>query len=264
MLHIFNLLITIYKDVKILSAGSAFGQMTELKNNPIAVRNEINNWGFILFFICFFIIVNIINNKNKFLLSMFSGLFRNKDRHNMFYETVANENLNKFFLSVQTILLLSMIFYYYAIHEHFLSLNTLAQMLVFLGKNSFLLIAFFLYKFIIYSIVGNIFFRKETVLQWNDDFFSIISLNGIFLFLPALIFFYVESAFYICIYFFVFYLIFNLFFIFYKIYVLFFQGKRLLLYFILYLCTQEIIPLYLVYRGIVYLITQKDTIWMQV
>jgi len=236
----------------------------DLKNIPISVRNDADNWGFILFFICFFIIVNIINNRNKFLLSMFSGLFRNKDRHNMFYETVANENLNKFLLSLQTGLLLSIIFYCYAVHESFLSLTTLTQMLIFLGKSFLLLVAFFLYKFLTYSILGSIFFKKETVLQWNDDFFSIISLNGIFLFLPTLIFFYVESAFYICYYFFLFYLIFNLFFIFYKIYTLFFQGKHLLFYFILYLCTQEIIPVYLVYRGIVYLITQKDTIWMQV
>jgi len=235
----------------------------DLKNIPIAVRNDANNWGFILFFICFFIIVSIINNRNRFLLSMFSGLFRNKDRHNMFYETVANENLNKLFLSLQTVLLISIIFYCYAIHENFLPVN-LTQMFIFLGKISWLLTVFFLYKFLTYFILGNIFFKKETTLQWNDDFLSILSLNGIFLFLPVLILFYVESAFYICMYFFTFYLILNLFFIFYKIYTLFFQGKRLLLYFILYLCAQEIMPLYLVYRGIVYLIEQKDTIWMQV
>jgi hypothetical protein len=236
----------------------------DLKNIPLDLRNEADNWGFILFFICFFIIVSIINNRNRFLLSMFSGLFRNKDRHNIFYETVANENLNKFFLSIQTILLLSMIFYTYAVHENFIPLTALSQMFIFLGEVFVLLIVFFLYKFLTYFVLGKIFFRKETVIQWNDDFFSIISLNGIFLFLPTLIFFYVESAFYICFYFFIFYLICNLLFIFYKIYTLFFQGKHLLLYFILYLCTQEIIPLYLVYRGIVYLITQKDTIWMQI
>ena len=234
----------------------------EITSNPVAVRNEANNWGFILFFVCFFIIVTIINNRNKFLLSMFSSLFRNNDRQNIFYETVTNENLNKFFLSFQTILLLSMIFYCYAIREHFSSLTTMTQMLLFLGKCSLLLISFFLYKFLSYSVTGAIFFRKETVLQWNDDFFSLICLNGIFLFFPALILFYVESAYTVCIYFMIFYFCFNLLFIFYKIYTLFFHRKDRLLYFILYLCTQEIIPLYLVYRGFVYLLVQKDTIWM--
>jgi len=235
----------------------------EMNNIPIAIKNEANNWGFILFFICFFIIVSIIN-KNKFLLSMFSGLFRNKDRHNIFYESVTNETLYKFFLSLQTILLLSIIFYCYAAHEHILPAITLTQMLLFLGKCSLLLIIFFIYKFLTYSAVGTIFYRKEIVTQWNSDFFSWISLNGIFLFLPTLILFYVEAAYIFCIYFMVFYFIFNMLFIFYKIYTLFFHKKQRLLYFILYLCTQEIIPLYLVYRGFVYLIVQKDTIWMQV
>jgi hypothetical protein len=135
-------------------------------------------------------------------------------------------------------------------------------MLLFLGKNSLLLIFFFLYKFLSYSIIGAIFFKKDTTIQWNEDFFSLISFNGIFLFFPALILFYVEPVYIFCIYFIIFYLFLNLFFIFYKIYRLFFQGKQRLLYFILYLCTQEIIPLYLVYRGFIYFITQKDTIWM--
>jgi len=137
-------------------------------------------------------------------------------------------------------------------------------MLLFLGKCSLLLVIFFIYKFLTYSITGAIFFKKEIVVQWNNDYFSWISLNGIILFLPTLILFYVEAAYIFCFYFMIFYLISNLLFIFYKVYTLFFHRKQRLLYFILYLCTQEIIPLYLVYRGFVYLIVQKDTIWMQV
>ena len=178
----------------------------------------------------------------------------------MFYETVTNEALNKFILSFQTILLLSILFYSYVVHEGLLSITTSMQMLLFLGKCFILLIAFLLYKFLSYSISGFIFFKKETVSQWNDDYFSLISLNGVILFFPVLILFYVEAVYSICIYFLAFYLIFNLLFVFYKVYVLFFQGKQRLIYFILYLCTQEIIPLYLVYRGLVYLIVQKNTI----
>ena len=238
-----------------------------MKDIPVAIQNEVNNWGFILFFICFFIVVSVIGSSNKFLLSMFSRLFRNKDRQNMFYKNVTNETLNKFLLSFQTILLLSIILYCYAAHEQYssaTSITTLTQMLLFLGKYSLLIIGFFLYKFLTYSATGAIFFKKETVIQWNEDYFSLIALNGIFLFFPALLLFYVGTAYIFLIYFLVFYLIFNLFFIFYKIYTLFFHRKQRLLYFILYLCTQEMIPLYLMYRGFVYLIAQKDTIWMQV
>jgi hypothetical protein len=258
----FLFLSNILENIKMVTSDSIFSPVVELINNPVAIRSEANNWGFILFFICFFIIASIIGNKSKFLFSMFSALFHNKGRHSMFHETVTHETLNKFFLSFQTILLLSIIVYCYAVHEHFLQIVTFAQMLFFIGKCSLLLIAFFLYKFFSYSVTGAIFFKKDAVIQWNDDFFSLICLNGIVLFLPALILFYVGAVYTFCIYFMVCYFIFNLFFIFYKLYVLFFQGNQRLLYFILYLCAQEVIPLYLVYRGFVYLITQMDTIWM--
>ena len=162
-----------------LVTDSVFSQPVDLMNNLIVNRSEVNNWGFIIFFICFFIVTNIISNSDKFLLSMFNGLFRNKDRQSMFYEAVTNENLNKLFLCFQTILMLSMIFYCYAIHKQFLSITTLTQMLLFLGKCSLVLVAFFLYKFFTYSIIGAVFFKKETVTQWNEDFFSLIGLNGI-------------------------------------------------------------------------------------
>ena len=253
----------ILENTETLNTDSILAIAVELKNNPIAIRNEANNWGFILFFICFFIIVSIISNKNKFLPAMFNGLFRNKNRQSMFYETVTNETLNKFILSLQTILLLSIIFYCHAVHDHSLLITSLTQMFLFIGKISLLLIAFFIYKFLTYSITGAIFFKKETVAQWNEDFFSLISLNGLFLFFPTLVLFYSEPAYTFCIYFMVIYLIFNLFLVFYKLYTLFFEGKQHLLYFILYLCTQEIIPIYLMYCGFVYLIAQKGTLWIQ-
>ena len=245
-----------------LSSDSIITQATELSNIPVAVKDAANNWGFILFFICFFIIVSIISNRNKFLLSLFSRLYRNKDRQSMFYETVTNETFNKIFLCIQTVILISIIIYCYAVNNNYLLINSLPEMYLFIGKVSLLLFVFLLYKFLTYSTIGVIFFKKEMVFQWNDDFFSLISLNGIFLFIPTLFFFYVESAYSFWVYFFVFYLILNLIFIFYKVYTLFFNNKQHLLYFILYLCAQEIIPIYLVYSGIVYLITQKETIWM--
>jgi len=252
------------ENTETIDADSILTPAIELKNNLIAIRNVTNNWGFILFLLCFLIIVSIISNRNKFLPAMFSGLFRNKDRHSMFYETVTNETLNKLFLSIEMVLLLSIILYCYAVHEHFILITSLTQLFFCIGKTCLLVIAFFLYKFLTYSIIGAVFFKKETAIQWNEDFFSLISLNGIFLFLPTFILFYIEPVYAFCLYFMIIYLIFNLCFVFYKIYTLFFAGKQRLLYFILYLCTQEIIPIYLMYRGFIYLIAQKDTIWIQI
>jgi len=262
MLQISLFIFNVSESTSALVSDSINAPVIELVNNPIAVKNIANNWGFVLFLICFLIIVSIISNRDKFFLSLFSRLYRNNDRNSMFYESVTNETLNKIFLCLQTILLMSIIAYCYAVHENYLSITTLTEMLLFIGKISLTLIIFFLYKFVTYSAIGVIFFKKETMIQWNDDFFSLISINGIFLFLPALFLFYVETYYTFCINFLIFYLFLNMLFIFYKIYTLFFFKKQHLLYFILYLCAQEIIPLYLVYRGFVYLITQEETIWM--
>ena len=236
--------------------------MDTVIDSTIDVNFDTNNWGFILFLICFLITVIIVSNRNRFLNSIFYRLYQNKDRKSVFYQTVTYENFNKIFLSIQTIILTSIIIYCYAVHESFLSVASFTQMLQFIGKCSFILMIYLLYKFLSYSIIGAIFFKKETVIHWNEAFFSLISIDGIILFIPTLIIFYVDKAYYFCIYFFIFYLFFNIFFIFYKIYVLFFRVKLRFLYFILYLCAQEIIPLYLVYRSLIYLITQKDTIWI--
>ena len=255
-------LLNISEPTNTFASDSIMAPVVELKNNLIAMKNEANNWGFLLFIICFLIIVSIISNRNKFIFSLFNRLYRNKDRNSMFYESVTHESLNKIFLCVQTAILLSIVTYCYAVHENIISITTLAEMLLFTGKIFLLLIAFLLYKFISYLTTGAIFFKKETVTQWNDDFFSLIGINGIILFLPILILFYVEAAYSFCVYFLIFYLILNLIFTFHKIYSLFFHKKQYLLYFILYLCAQEIIPLYLVFCGIVFLITKKETIWM--
>jgi len=258
LLNFFFLPVLEYADS--IAADSIRHPAVELSNHPIAITNEINNWGFILFLFCFFIIVSVINNRNKFFSYMFGRLFRNKSRQNMFYEPSANETFIKFFLILQTVLLLSIIFYKYAVHENIITITSTRKMALLLGKSSLALIAFLLYKFIAYWVAGAVFFKKEIVHQWNEDFISLINLNGIFLFLPTLVLFYVDPVYPFFMIILLFYLILNLFFIFYKVYSIFFQGKQRLLYFILYLCTQEIVPLYLMYRGFIYFIVQKDTI----
>jgi hypothetical protein len=239
-------------------------QRIELKHEPLSPKNETNNWGFIIFLICFFILVYIISHRTKLLLSMASGVFRNTDRHSIFFEPLNNDLFNKILLCFQTILLISVITYCVVVHEQIFPVSPPSGMFIILGITAVVWIVFFLYKFLSYSLIGTIFFKKEVVRQWNDNLVSLICLSGSILFFPALILFYVEEAYIFCLYFIFIYLFFVSIVLFYKIFTLFFQRKRLLHYFILYLCTQEIIPLFLMYRGLVYLFlsVQKDTLWI--
>ena len=232
---------------------NAYNQNTELQEIPISGMYQANNWGFILFLTCFFIIAYTVSQRAKLLLSMANGLFRNKDRQSIFFEPAGNEFTSKILLGLQTVILGSLIFYCISIHNETFIPESSSQLFLFLGKTALALIVFFIYKFLSYSIIGNIFYKKEAVHLWNDNFFSIICLSGIVLFFPVLIFFYVKQAYFFCYYFILLYSIFILIFTFYKIYALFFHEKERLLYFILYLCAQEIIPLFLLYKVLVYL-----------
>ncbi|MDR3218407.1 MAG: DUF4271 domain-containing protein [Dysgonamonadaceae bacterium] len=255
-----------YADVSKASDIAYSAQFTELRSEPISARNETNNWGFIVFLACFLIFVYIISQRAKLLSSMLSSLFRHNNQQSIFFESVNNELLNKLMLGFQSVLILSVILYCQAVHEKIVSPEMPAQMFIFMGRTSLLLIIFILYKYVSYLLAGTVFFKKEAISRWKESFFSIVCLSGTILFIPTLILFYVEKAYVFCMYFFLLYLFILLLIVFYKIYLLFFQKKGLLLYFILYLCTQEIIPLLLIYRGFVYLfnVVQKDTLWIQI
>ncbi|MDR3338574.1 MAG: DUF4271 domain-containing protein [Candidatus Symbiothrix sp.] len=254
-----------YADVSKASNITYSAQFTELRSEPISARNKTNNWGFIVFLACFLIFVYVISQRAKLLSSMLSSLFRHNDQQSIFFESLNNELLNKLMLGFQSVLIISIIIYCQVVHEKILSSTMPVQMFIFMGMTSLLLIIFILYKYLSYLLVGTVFFKKEMVHKWENSFFSIVCLSGTILFIPTLILFYVEKAYVFCMYFFLLYLFILLIIVFYKIYLLFFQKKGLLLYFILYLCTQEIIPLLLIYRGFIYLfnIVQKDTLWIQ-
>jgi hypothetical protein len=260
------LLPAVFEYAEIHPADSIRVQSIELTNEPISAKNQTDSWGFILFLVCFFIFAYIVSQRAKLLNSMANELFHNKDRQSIFFETMDHEFSNKLLLLFQTVILTAIITYRLAVHESIFSAESPSQLFMFTGITILILIVFIGYKFLTYSFIGHIFFNHETSRQWNNNFLSLICLSGNILFFPTLILFYVDKAYYFCMYFMFFYLFFILIITFYKIFTIFFQRKSHLLYFILYLCTQEMIPLYLVYRGFIYLflIVQKDTLWIQI
>jgi hypothetical protein len=224
------------------------------------------NWGFVLFLFCFFISMQLLGKRIRLFSSMLHGIFRERNRQSIFTEPVDNEFLTKILLCLQTVILTAIIIYCTLFHSKDIPFETIAQQLFWtLGSVSLLIIIFFLYKFASNVLIGNVFFPKENVLLLNFNLFSIISLSGFVLFIPTLLMFYVSNAYYFCFYFNIIYFLFIEILMIYKIYVIFFHHKSLLLYFILYLCAQEIVPLYLSYKALDYLIfmMQNGTLWSQ-
>ncbi|MDR0412760.1 MAG: DUF4271 domain-containing protein [Dysgonamonadaceae bacterium] len=225
----------------------------------------VQNWGFVLFLCCFFISTQLAGKGWRLFYSMQQDLFWQRYRSSIFFDSVDNEMIRKLLLVFQTVVLSSLFIYCVFYHSAAVPFGSVTQMFWLLGTASALITAFFICKFISNTLIGNIFFQRDSVRLLNRNLLSVISLSGPVLFVPALLMFYVKEAYSVCYYFILAYFLLAEMLIVYKTYVIFFSDKRLLLYFILYLCAQEIVSLYLSYKALVYLLIQlqKSTLWLQ-
>jgi hypothetical protein len=232
-----------------------------LTEEPIAGRIQTQNMGFILFLVCFFILIYQVGKNSKLLLAMMGKLFGNRTQTTS-GEIFTGASPYILLFGIQTILLISAIIYCHALNNGIFQIESPSEMFIFFGFTVLLLIFFTAYKYLTYSLIGYIFFDREAKQRWNNTFSSAICLSGSFLFFPTLILFYIGKIYIYGIYFVLLYFVFIQIILLYRQFVLFFNKKSSLLYFILYLCTQEIIPLVLLYKGFVYLfLMQKDGLW---
>lgn len=183
---------------------------------------------------------------------MKDDLFRNKERHSIFFETADYVFFDKILLISQTLLLISLASFSFIIHS-FPEIDESARLLLSdVGIIFLLLFAFVIYKYFTYNFVGWVFFKKEQVAQWNNNFLSLIELEGFILFIPVLILFYIPSLYLIALCSVFLILIIGILVHLFTIYRIFFHTNGTLLYFILYLCAQEIAPLFILFKGLIY------------
>jgi len=238
---------------------------SSLIDNPISELGLINNAGFIIFLCCFLLIVFVLGKEPHLIKYVLEELFKRKEKSNLFTESLSHTLSYKLLLSLQNTIISTL--FIYVIAKHYSYINDLSLQFFFeFSINAFILVfIFFLYKIATTNIIGYVFFQKEQINQWNENFYSILSLSGLCLFFPILLAFYDGAFFSFGLYFSLFILFFSFLLLNYRTYITFFQQKNSLLNFILYLCAQEIIPIYIIYKGIIYLfsIAQKDSLWIQ-
>lgn len=210
-------------------------QFTEIEGRPLAARNAVGNSGFIIFMLCFFILVFQIRMGRK-------------------KNTPVPSTAATFLSCFQTITLISLFLFRTAEYYTYPTACNPPDIIGFTALMFGTLTLFLICKLFINFIICSVFFDRKDTGQFNSGIISFITLSGYILFIPALLVFYVDCLFYAGVILIILYLIFSVFNIIFKIYVTFFRKNYLLLYFILYLCALEIIPLYLLYRGIMFFI----------
>ncbi|GAP72712.1 hypothetical protein SAMD00024442_4_64 [Candidatus Symbiothrix dinenymphae] len=205
------------------------------------------NWGFVLFLICFLISMQLLGRGRKLFSAMLESLFRRRSRSSIFYENIQRDFSSKFLLTIQTVLLFS-VFVFCIVSHNADELLSVSQFFEMISITSAVFGCFVVLKFVLNFVMGAIFFRNDQVNLFHQALFSIVSLLGLLIFIPTLLMFYVEEAYTICLYFNIICFVLVELLITYKIFTTFFNKAYFIFYFIAYFCIMEVVPLYIAYK----------------
>jgi hypothetical protein len=158
----------------------------------------------------------------------------------------------KLILCLQAVVLAAILLYCFLSRTLGIPFDTVDRMARLMCGTALLLSAFFLYKLILYFWVGYTFFPKENTRLWISQYTALIALSGILLFPLAVVVFYWPEAYFICLILVIIYFLSIKLLMLYKICLIFFPQKSDFLYFILYLCAQELIPLFFISKIVLY------------
>jgi hypothetical protein len=212
---------------------------------------ELSNCMFIIFLLSFFIFAYQTGIRRHMLLQMLDSLFRSKERESIFNESTGSETIDKIIFVFQSLLLISIVIFTVYVREYGISTLSSITALRLFGSVFCLLSAFVIFRFASVWLIGNVFFSSDYVKAWNICFTAILCLTGPIVFIPAVLIFYVEPTYKTCTILIILYLILAVLISIFRVFSIFFYKNSRFFYFILYLCTLEAIPLYLLYKAFV-------------
>ena len=167
------------------------------------------------------------------------------------------------FMTFQTLLLCGIALFLYAYHEGLLYNLSEKKLVVSVLSFSLLMLVYYLLRRLVYHMLIFTFADAEFNKQWKLYYNSIIGVWGVTLYIPVIGQTFVGNCYYFAVYLFVFLYILCRFAIIYKSIRLFYTKKFDLFYLSLYLCAHEILPVFIMYKGFIYLCNfiEKSALW---
>lgn len=211
-------------------------------------------------FVCFAI---VFQANYRLFLKMLNDIIHLKERQNTFAVSGGNEWVFRNFMTVQALLLCGISLFAIMRMKGYLDLLSESLKLWVLAAVVGLLFLFYWAKRCCYWILGLVFANPEQYRLWRTGYNASIGSWGMFLYLPTLWLLFVESYLYIPVNLFVFLYILGRFVIINKLIRIFHRRNSSFLYLSLYLCGQEILPLFFMYKVVVYLYNYfgSSTLW---
>lgn len=219
-----------------------------LSNTPL---NDAGTMGLVM--MVFFFLAISFRNGYKYIADIGHHMFSVRKRQNAFESHTVSETQVMLALLANTCLMIGILFYV-GINLYFPNLNLPTHVFASTGSLTLLTVLFMLSQFIIYNILGYVFARDSIDTKlWIDGFKSTQSLLGLMLFPIVFIILLYPASTHLLLNCSVF-LYFCMRFVFiYKGFRIFFNNLSSCVYFILYLCTVEIVPVFLMCIGAFYL-----------
>ena len=222
------------------------GGRNGVAGDPVPYTVHADNLLTGLLLLCFIMIVIAFSNVKNFLLRQFKSFFFFSHEAASEVSETALELRFQFFLVVLASLLISLLFYFYTLYyigETYILRSPYYLILIFWG----ILLAYYLLKAMLYTVVNLILFDGKRNKQWIRSFLFISSAEGILMF-PAMM---VKGYFDISIESAAIYVVVVLTIIkiltFYKCFIIFFSRNVVKLQIILYFCALEMVPLLFVW-----------------
>lgn len=194
---------------------------------------------------------------------MISNINAGEQRQSIFDTTEKDSFLFNAFMTFQTLLLFSIFLLSVAIRHNYFINPDIPTTLIITTILLIILFLFYLFKKAIYSIFGRVFVEKSARKMMFVNYQGLFCTWGCFLYFPVLWMLLVDK--YLLLAYTIFaisYLSFRIILI-YRFIHIFFNRNTGLLFFSLYLCAQEFIPLVFLYEGLIYMynIIEKNNIW---
>jgi hypothetical protein len=244
---------------KSLPASAGF-PIVERSGKPLEA-----NIVFLVFLCCLVMGSSVFVRSRRLIGLMFKNVFSTKSGQNISCETTNNDLFSKLILFVQVVVMTSIFLFTFFSHgKDTVGVQPENAMLC-LGVFCLLFVSYFLYKLVSYYLIACIFSDKSTGAPWLKYWGSLVFLSGLVMFFPAMLIYFVPGLYYLNFSVVLLWFLITRIIIIYKTYMIFFNRINDLHYLFLYLCAQEIVPLFLMYKGMAYvfdIVVEKGILWI--
>lgn len=227
---------------------NTFGSQLGVNGLALSFSPLLNTFFFILFFLCFITFAIIYNREGNSFTANYRSVFSLSRYPVTLYkeQVTAGEIWGEFYMILQSVLVFTIIVFAYILYSG-ITFNTLNGIIVAFSGVFASVAVFKLLKLLIYKIISS-FFLNNDIKNWIRRYFRLFELQGIILFLPAVLLIYLpEYRDYLFLFVLVIFLI-TRFIIAVETLNIFVKNKVGTFYFFSYLCGIEIAPYFIYYK----------------